>query len=90
MPGRDEEQQDQQQYRRTDSDVGHIQRLMGGYLAGNASIVLFRRRMMVEQPDGMKSEKSDQRELDDPAAPTTLPMHQRSGHARFDRSIADA
>lgn len=87
MPRRDEEQQDQQQHRRADSDVGYIERLVVGYLAGDASIVLFRRRMMVEQPDGMKSEKSEQRELDDPAAPTALPMHQRSGHARFDRRV---
>jgi len=87
MPRRDEEQQDQQQHRRADSDVGYIERLVVGDLAGDASIVLFRRRMMVEQPHTVKSEQYEQRELDDPAAPTAFPMHWWPDHARSDRRV---
>ena len=74
MPGDDEEQQEESRRKQGRARVRQSQRrLLIDELASDTRVLVCGRRMLMEQPETVKTEQAQQRHLDDERAPRVLP-----------------
>jgi hypothetical protein len=80
MPERHQEQQSQKKKQGLDRRVTSTQRLVVHHLAGKTPVVFCRRSVLMEQPDTVKANKTQKRDLDNPSAHALFPIGPMFGH----------
>lgn len=80
MPERHQEQQSQKKKQGSGASITASKWLVVHHLAGETRVMFRSGSVLMEQPDAMEANKTQQRDLDNPSAYALFPMGPMSGH----------